>query len=1006
MGFALARPGARDEEQSEFERSLSTVSEALHAVSLIGLALLGHKNNHDRALAEAAVDALTDPCLESHIRFQSLLFPSNRDMFGQVFPVEYVTKDLLPLYLRKYLQVLDELGHLAPPAADELPGRDQERVLGDAFTFLVNNWTGSLAILRPSSKVPEGPAVEVVAGPVSAQGKIRGLSHQIKPGLYLLSENHPPLPLHPFFFVEDDQAYLFRMLTSDGLFYRALTKEGYSLLFHPPLLMDLGDFLFRAGAFEKALHLYKLIESENREAFIMASALNHCLNARTLSERGEVTRAAAEWELALAVRPDAPVLYHCVAEDYLTAARYSQAAGALSRLLERFPVSDQGYVALGDVYTAKGDLGRAQRAYEKAHILNPTNKQAAEKKRQARERLEVKTPQEGTKSETLPDDILTNLTQKVRLKPRGPLVGRASVLNQLMEILSCKDKHNALLIGEAGVGKTALVEELALRVQERGAPEALHGRTVSSLNLAALISGARYRGQFEERVLATIRKLKQRGDVLLIENLHQLVSTGTSRGGSLDSASLIKPALMSGDIQVIGTTDDESYANILEKDPSFLKLFHLLRLEELSIDKVQEVVKTRIPLYEDFHGVRFPEGLIENSIEMVRLSIARRALPESVLDVMDRTAARAALQMARGERPDTTVTRRDVLETLSEMSGVAYERLALLDRDHLARMEQLLSEQVVGQDDAIHRVSRLIRTAKLGMDLSVQRPDGVFLFVGPTGVGKTELARCIAKLLFGDEEKLIRIDMSEYMERISTSRLIGTAPGYVGYYDQNQLTDQVRKNPYSVILFDEVEKADPQVLNLFLQIFDAGRLTDGKGRTVRFHHATIIMTSNVGTQLFSRARVGYGEDGGRTAADEIMKEVRAQFTPEFLNRVDEVVIFKGLTPESLGRIVDLQLADLRDRLRHQGKTIVLEPGARHILAELGYSFEYGARNLGRTLRREVSEPMAQLALTPDWEKARSVRVFAKDGRIELELIAGEGVATELPLSEMESHEEE
>jgi len=974
MGFALPGPPARKPGESpSVEYCLTVLSEALHAITMVGLALLWRKNNDQGALASASVEALCDPSLENHIRFQSLFFPAHRDAFAQVFPVQYMGKDLVPLYLRKYLQVLEELDQIAKMPTQDRKGKDLEQSLEYALTFLVNNWVGSLAVLRPSARAPEGPSVQVLSGAMPAT-KIRSLSHQITPGLYLVSDAAGPLALHPFYYLDDDEAYLFRMLTSDGAFYRHLGQEGFSLLFKPPLLMDLGDFLLRAGAYDRAIRLYRLMEQENRDAAILVSALNHCLNAREYASRGEPARACAEWELALAVRPDVPVLYHEAARDYMEHNRYAQAVGVLNRLLERFPVSDEGYVALGDVYMAKGDFGRAQRAYEKALVLNPNHPKAAERKQSAQDKLTAKPAAEAEKQGT-PEDVLFNFTQRVRSKPHLPLIGRENALDQLLEILACKEKRNALIVGDPGVGKTALVEELALAFQDRPVPEPLRGKLVSALNLGALISGARFRGQFEERTLEVLRRVRERGHLVLVENMHQMVATGGSKGGSLDLASLLKPALDAGEAQVVGTTDEESYAAILEKDPTFLKHFHLLRLEELSIERVQEVVRSRTPAYEDFHGVRFPAGLVEKSLELVRLSISDRALPESALDLMDRAASRAARAVALGQRPGREVTRQDLLETLSEMSGVAYERLSLLDKDRLAHMEEWLSSRVVDQDDAVDRLSRLVRAAKLGLDLNPQRPDGVLLFVGPTGVGKTELARCLAELLFGDKEKLIRIDMSEYMERISTSRLIGTAPGYVGYYDQNQLTDQVRKNPYCVVLFDEVEKADPQVLNLFLQVFDAGRLTDGKGRTVRFHNATIIMTSNVGTHLYSKGRVGYGDGiSGPVDEDAVLKEVRTQFTPEFLNRVDEVVLFKSLTPEALCRIVDLQLEDLTVRLAHQGKALLLDPGAREFLAREGYSFEYGARNLARVLRRRVLEPMADLALSADWDRSSAVRV--------------------------------
>lgn len=989
MGFII-QPGVADRSDMPDEEKIELyASNSVRAVSLVGLALLNRRNNYVRSLSEAAVEVLTEPSFESDTRFQSLLFAHCRDFFPQVFPVQFATKDVIPLYIRKYLELLKSIADRRGDGKEQARDESIDPALGELLTFFVNNWTGTVAILRPSAKTPEGPSVEPLPGAPAVSGRVNSLSHQIKPGLYLLSQHNEPISLHPFFYFQENTGYCFRMVTEDGLFYRMLGKSGFSVISDQELLMSVGNALFRLGGFKEAIHPFGVLEGENREAFIMVSSLNHCINAETLMKKGASLRAAAEWELALAVRPDVPILYHKTAWAYTAANRYSQAVGILNRLLERFPISDEAYAALGDVYMAKGDRGRAQRAFEKVLILNPSHERAARKKEHLKVLLSKQPDREDEKSEKLPEEVLFNLTRKAMSEPRAPLIGRDAYLDRLMEILSCKDKKNALIVGDAGVGKTALVEELAVRIQDESAPEGLRQRDVTSLNMAALIAGARYRGQFEERVLEVIRKVKKLSPILLVENIHHLVATGSSRGASLDSANLLKPALLNGDVQVIGTTNEDSLSNVLEKDPAFLKLFHLLRLEELDLAKVREIVRDRIPTYEDFHGVSFPESLVEDHLEIVRLSLSTTALPESALDLVDRTASRVSVEMSRGERNDANVSRRDILETLSEMSGISYERLSLLDRSHLDRMEGFLAEEIVGQEEAVGKVASLVKTAKLGLDLQARRPDGVFLFVGPTGVGKTELARSVAKFLFGDEEKLIRIDMSEYMERISGSRLIGTAPGYVGYYDQNQLTDQVRKNPYSVVLFDEVEKADSQILNLLLQIFDAGRLTDGKGRTVRFHDTTIIMTSNVGTKLLSKSSVGYGDTEGEISRNLIMKEVRSTFTPEFLNRIDEIVVFDSLSTDSVARIVELQLAELIVRLERQGKSFILEPEARSALAVEGYSREYGARNLGRILRRRISEPLAELALEPSWENSKGVRVYQEDGEVRVELVLSE-----------------
>ena len=597
---------------------------------------------------------------------------------------------------------------------------------------------------------------------------------------------------------------------------------------------------------------------------------------------------------------------------------------------------------------------------------------------------------------SLLEEITINLSKKTQDNTTFRLIGREQELTSLIEILSCKVKNSCLIVGDPGVGKNALVEGLAQRILYGNVPDVLINREVLMLSVISLLAGTKYRGEFEDRMIKFIEELKTSKCLLFIDDFHHIVKSAVSKGSNTDMQSVLKPAVENGEIQIIGAASFDDYRLMVEKDPAIERLFQRIELDELDIPHTIDILNTVKTKFEIHHIVIYTKQAVELAARLPKIHIRDRALPDKAIEIIDRAGAKARVKNVNSLEI-LRVHEDDIAEVVSDMSGVPKSKILSLKVERFLQMEEALRRRIVGQDEAISAVSQVVRSRKLGFELQPERPDGIFLFIGPTGVGKTEMSRAMAEFLFGDENKIIRLDMSEYMENIAGAKLIGTAPGYVGYHDQNQLVDRVRRNPYSLILLDEVEKANPSVLSIFLQVFDAGHLTSGKGRKVYFNNTTIVMTSNIGSELFKKVPIGYA---GTTEADkfdrravshsELLGNVKQFFAPEFLNRLDEIVFFNPLTKHDMHEILEINLKYIRRRLNKDKKILVLSTAAKNFLALQGYSFEYGARNLKRVLRRLLLDRLAHISMSKEWAKGDIV--FVDAGKEDLVIRVGDRCA--------------
>ncbi|MCP9959931.1 ATP-dependent Clp protease ATP-binding subunit [Streptomyces sudanensis] len=650
-------------------------------------------------------------------------------------------------------------------------------------------------------------------------------------------------------------------------------------------------------------------------------------------------------------------------------------------------------------------------------------------------------PQHGTP--TL-DKYGRDLTDVARAGRIDPVIGREAEIEQTVEVLSRRGKNNPVLIGDAGVGKTAIVEGLAQRIADGEVPDTLLGRRLVSLDMTGLVAGTRYRGDFEERMNAVIEEVRAHsGELLLfIDELHTVVGAGGgggSEGGNMDAGNILKPALARGELHVIGATTLEEYRRHVEKDAALARRFQPILVPEPSPEDALEILRGLRDRYEAHHQVRYTDDALHASVELSNRYLTERFLPDKAIDLIDQAGARVRLRSrtqdadvralereveqllrdkdqavaaeqyeratelrdrvqelqdrikaGRGEplmRDDRVleVTAEDVAEVVSRQTGVPVSRLTQEEKERLLGLEQHLRQRVVGQDEAVSVVSEAVLRSRAGL-ADPRRPIGSFLFLGPTGVGKTELARALSDALFGSEERMVRLDMSEFQERHTVSRLVGAPPGYVGHEEAGQLTEAVRRHPYSLLLLDEVEKAHPDVFNILLQVLDDGRLTDAQGRTVDFKNTVVVMTSNLGSEVIGTGRgvLGFGADAAddeEAARDRVLRPLREHFRPEFLNRIDEVVVFRRLAQAHLRQITDLLLEDTRRRMRAQHVSVDFGPEAVDWLARRGHEPEYGARPLRRTIQREVDNRLSRLLLDGRLAAGGRVRVDAEDGRL-------------------------